>query len=149
MSLFTVQSCRDEEHPSMSGNRLIPFETEEKTSDQYVLFCSLGHDKSKCPGCIIFNGQPIHVDCQGAGNVCNKAALVSLTNIGNSLYATTLDTIGFTNLDYLNMPSRSFSLETEPGVYTYLNIPAQLVYRDTATLQFTFAGLSFTNRPLY
>ena len=35
------------------------------------------------------------------------------------------------------------------GVYFYLNIPAQLVYRDSATLQFTFTGLSFTGRPLY
>jgi len=31
----------------------------------------------------------------------------------------------------------------------FLNIPAQLVCRDTATKQFTFTGLSFTDRPLY
>lgn len=92
----------------------------------------------------------IHVDCQGVGDACTKASNVSLSyDIDNNLIATTVDTFGFTNLDYLNMPSRSFSLETEPGVYTYLNIPAQLVYRDTSTMQFTFTGLSFTNRPLY
>ncbi len=47
------------------------------------------------------------------------------------------------------MPSRSFALEIDEGVYSYLNIPAQLVYRDQATRQFTFTGLSFTGRPLY
>ncbi|MBP5563722.1 MAG: hypothetical protein J6X51_06780 [Bacteroidales bacterium] len=74
---------------------------------------------------------------------------MSLISTGSSLYATTVDTVGFTNLDYLNMPSRSFSLEVNPGVYSYLNIPAQLVYRDSTTQQFTFTGLSFTDRPLY
>ncbi|MCR4873788.1 MAG: hypothetical protein K5885_09630 [Bacteroidales bacterium] len=60
-----------------------------------------------------------------------------------------MDTFGLTDLDVLNMPSRSFALEIDEGVYSYLNIPAQLVYRDSATLQFTFTGLSFTGRPLY
>lgn len=63
--------------------------------------------------------------------------------------ASTLDTFGLTNLDILNMPARSLSLEIDEGVYSYLNIPAQLVYRDTATQQFTFTGLSFTSKPLY
>jgi hypothetical protein len=31
----------------------------------------------------------------------------------------------------------------------YLNIPEQLVFRDTATLQFTFTGLFFTDAPEY
>ncbi len=35
------------------------------------------------------------------------------------------------------------------GVYSYLNIPAQLVYRDPATLQFTFTGLFFSNTAAY
>jgi hypothetical protein len=74
---------------------------------------------------------------------------VSLTSTGTSLYATTVDTFGFTDLDVLNMPSRSFSLEIDEGEYTYLNIPAQLVFRDTATQQFTFSGLFFTTVPEY
>ncbi len=98
----------------------------------------------------MINGKIVHVDCQGEGHACNKSSNVALSYaLDNNLIATTLDTFGFTTLDILNMPSRSFSLEVEPGIYSYLNIPAQLVYRDTATLQFTFTGLSFTNRPLY
>ena len=95
------------------------------------------------------DGHMIHVDCQGAGEMCRKASRVSLISTDTTLYATTLDTIGFTDLDVLNMPSRSFSLEVDEGVYTYLNIPAQLVYRDTATKQFTFTGLSFSDGPEY
>lgn len=149
VSLFTIQSCREEVNSNWSNRRLIPLETGDKTSQQYVLFCSLGHDGSKCPGCVMFNGQAIHIDCQGAGNACNKASLVSLNSTGGSLSATTLDTFGFTNLDFLNMPEMSLSLEIGVGIYSYLNIPAQLVYRDTTTLQFTFTGLSFTDKPIY
>jgi hypothetical protein len=97
----------------------------------------------------MMDGHMVHVDCQGAGEMCRKASRVSLISTDTTLYATTLDTVGFTDLDILNMPSRSFSLEIDEGVYSYLNIPAQVVYRDNTTLQFTLTGLSFTGRPLY
>ena len=148
--LATAQSCRKESSNKHKCGHLIPLETNAKTGNQYLLVCFLGHDGSKCPGCLMINGKIVHVDCQGEGHACNKSSNVALSYaLDNNLIATTLDTFGFTTLDILNMPSRSFSLEVEPDVYSYLNIPAQLVYRDTATLQFTFTGLSFTNRPLY
>ena len=148
--LATVQSCRKELSQKQPIGYLIPVESNAKTGNQYVLFSFMGHDGSKCPGCLSFHGQLIHVDCQGEGSACRTSSIVSLSyDLDNNLIATTVDTFGFTNLDILNMPSRSFSLETGPGVYTYLNIPAQLVFRDTSTMQFTFTGLSFSNRPLY
>lgn len=146
---FLGSSCQNKTNSALSNNQLIPVNSQQKTENQYVIFCRMGHNGANCKGCIMMNGIPIHVDCQGAGNVCQKASCVSLTSTGTSMYATTLDTFGFTNLDYLNMPDLSLSLEVDEGVYTYLNIPAQLVYRDTTTLQFTFTGLSFTSRPLY
>lgn len=142
-------SCQKRDSASLSNNQMIPTNSQQKTNNQYVIFCNMGHDASTCKGCVMLDGVAFHVDCQGVGEACRKASCVSLISTGSDLYATTVDTFGFTNLDYLNMPSRSFSLEVEPDVYSYLNIPAQLVYRDTATLQFTFTGLSFTNRPLY
>lgn len=142
-------SCQKRDSSSLSNNQMIPTNFQQKTNNQYVIFCNMGHDGTNCKGCIAIDGVTYHVDCQGAGDACRKASCLSLTSTGSDLYATTLDTFGFTTLDILNMPSRSFSLEVEPDVYSYLNIPAQLVYRDTATLQFTFTGLSFTNRPLY
>ena len=130
--------------------KLIPVETSTKESNQYVMFCTMGHDGTNCKGCITMNGQTLHVDCQGAGNVCRKSSSIALSyDASNNLTACTLDTFGLTNLDIFNMPARSLSLEIDEGVYSYLNIPSQLVYRDTTTLQFTFTGLSFTSKPLY
>ena len=148
--LATTQSCRKEPLQKQQIGHLIPNETSEKTGNQYVLFCFLGHDGSKCPGCLLINGKWSHVDCQGVGSACNKVTSVALSyDIDNRLIATTLDTTGLTELDFLNMPEESYALEIAPGVYSYLNIPAQLVYRDTATQQFTFTGLSFSERALY
>jgi len=151
LMLATTLSCRKE---PMSHNQkigqLVPLGTNAKTENQYVLFFFMGHDASKCPGCLYVGGSLAHIDCQGVGSACRKASAVALTyDIDNNLIATTVDTFGLTDLDVLNMPSRSFALEIDEGVYSYLNIPAQLVYRDSVTLQFTFTGLSFTCRPLY
>ena len=131
-------------------DRLIPVESSTKESNQYVMFCTMGHDGNNCKGCITINGQTLHVDCQGAGNVCRKSSNIALSYDANSnLIASTLDTFGLTNLDIFNMPARSLSLEIDEGVYSYLNIPSQLVYRDTATQQFTFTGLFFSDRAAY
>lgn len=142
-------TCQKRQPTLLSDNKLIQLDSQEKAVNQYVMYCSMGHDKSTCKGCIMIDGVMRHVDCQGGGSMCRKASTVSLTSTDTSLYATTVDTFGFTDLDVLNMPSRSFSLEIDEGEYTYLNVPAQFVYRDTTTLQFTFTGLSFTDRPLY
>ena len=148
--LVAAQSCRKESSDKQQCGHLIPIETNAKTGNQYALFCFMGHDGNKCPGCLFIGGVAIHVDCQGTGSACNKASNITLSyDFDNNLIATTLDTFGLTSLDFLNMPARSFALEIDKDVYSYLNIPAQLVYRDTTTLQFTFTGLSFTDRPLY
>ena len=145
-----VHSCRKYDHSGQLENRLVPLRDDTKTANQYLTIYAMGHDGSKCPGCVMINGKIVHIDCQGEGHACLKTARISIQYGADSvLTASTLDTFGLTELDFLNMPNRSLSLEVDEGVYTYLNIPAQLVYRDTATLQFTFTGLSFTNRPLY
>ena len=148
--LLTVHSCRKENRAVLSENRLVPLKEEAKTGNQYWMICAMGHDGSKCPGCVMINGKMMHIDCQGEGHECQKATRILLQwSVDSVLSATTLDTFDLTNLDIFNMPARSLSLEIDEGVYSYLNIPSQLVYRDTTTLQFTFTGLSFTNRPLY
>lgn len=149
--LVLCVSCKERGHTMVSTtDRLIPVESSTKESNQYVMFCNVGHDGSNCKGCVMWNGQMLHIDCQGTGNVCRKSSSIALSyDASNNLTANTLDTFGLTNLDIFSMPARSLSLEIDEGVYSYLNIPSQLVYRDTATLQFTFTGLSFTSRPLY
>ena len=149
-TLLTIHSCRKENCAVMSENRLFQSSDGAKTDNQYWMICAIGHDGSKCPGCVTINGKRVHIDCQGEGHECQKATRILLQwSVDSVLSATTLDTFDLTNLDIFNMPARSLSLEIDEGVYSYLNIPSQLVYRDTTTLQFTFTGLSFTSRPLY
>ena len=47
------------------------------------------------------------------------------------------------------MPYRSLEYIDENNNRVYLNIPAQMVYRDSATRQFTFTGLFLTEGPEY
>ena len=147
---LSVHSCSKENHAGQQGSRLVPLRGGAKTENQYWMFCAMGHDGSRCPGCITINGKRVHIDCQGAGDACLKATRITLQySVDSVLTASTLDTFGLTNLNILNMPARSFSLEFNDGVYVYLNIPGQMVYRDATTQQFTFTGLSLTSSPLY
>ncbi len=69
--------------------------------------------------------------------------------MGTAITATTTDTFDLTSEDFFLMPDRSLDYVDEKGSHIFLNIPEQVVYRDTATLQFTFTGLFFTNTPAY
>ena len=85
----------------------------------------------------------------GEGNICRQATSVVLNQIGTAVTATTTDTFGLSSEDFFLMPDRSLEYVDEKGNHIFLNIPSQMVYRDTATLQFTFTGLSFSNTALY
>jgi hypothetical protein len=92
----------------------------------------------------------MHKDCQGHGNKCRKSSSVTLQQIGTDITATTTDTFGLTSEDFFLMPARSVYYYTgDNNNHVYRNIPEQRVYRDTATLQFTFTGLFLTNVPEY
>ena len=94
-------------------------------------------------------GQLVHVNCIGTGDDCLRTAAVQLQQVGTEISATTTDTFDLTSDDFFLMPDRSLSYTDEKNNRIFLNIPEQMVYRDTTSLQFTFTGLSFTNRPLY
>ena len=81
----------------LSENQMIPVVSQQKTNNQYVVFCNMGHDASTCKGCIAIDGVMYHVDCQGAGEACRKSSCMSLVSTGTSLYATTVDTFGLTS----------------------------------------------------
>lgn len=140
-------SCGD--RVPLEKNIIVATPTAEKTGTAYTMFVNIGHQASDCKNsCIVVNGISMHVDCQGAGNLCSTSAAVTLQQVGTAITATTTDTFGLTSLDYFNMPARSLSTG-EGGNSAYLNIPAQLVERDTATLQFTFTGLTYSAKPWY
>ena len=85
----------------------------------------------------------------GYGNVCRQLTSVALQQVGTAITATTTDTFDLTSEDFFLMPDRSLDYVDEKGSHIFLNIPEQMVYRDTATLQFTFTGLFFSDRAAY
>lgn len=149
IALFAFLGCQRETTINNStSNRVVVHSDGDKVGDQSILYVLVGHDGSKCPGCVFLNGQWSHVPCQGQGSECSSFASVCINTVGTVITATTTDTFGLTSLDFFNMPARSL-ITGEGGDNAYLNIPAQLVERDTATLQFTFTGLFYTRKPAY
>lgn len=141
-------SCADK--PQTWKNIIVVCSNGEKTgSENYTMFVNIGHQASDCKNsCVVVNGQSTHVDCQGFGHLCSASAAVTIQQVGTAIIATTTDTFGLTSMDFFNMPPRSLSTG-KTGSTAYLNIPPQLAERDTATLQFTFTGLFYTDKPAY
>ena len=83
------------------------------------------------------------------GDYCRFVARVTLDTVGTDIFATTLDTFDLTSEDFFMMPNRSLNYTDENNNRMYLNIPEQLMLRDTATQQFTFTGLFFSNTAAY
>lgn len=152
--LFTLMlSCQKEPRYSIAdlqSNIIMNNFNDSKSSQALTLVIDLGHDAKKCSGCILRDGQMIHLNCQGHGNACRVSTNVTLnTNVG-IMYVTTTDTFGLTDQSIFNMPDRSlYAGKDEKGNDLWLNIPAQLVYRDSTSLQFTFNGLFYSNTQHY
>ena len=141
---FTVTSCQKEDTPPIGKDRVIPVEAGSKESGPVLVFYA-GHDGNNCPGCVMLGGKLYHVECQGIGRKCAVSTSVSITQTGPAVTATTTDTFDLTTEDFFLMPDRSLDYEDEKGNHLYLNIPGQMVYRDTATQQFTFTGLFYSS----
>ena len=135
--------------PKQTDNYIVRTQDDSKTEQEFTIFVNMGHDAKNCNGCVMRHGRLIHVDCQGHGNACAASSRVTLYVGGSDIYAVTTDTFGLTDESFFNMPARSLYTEDEKGQPVYLNIPAQLVYRDSTTLQFTFTGLYYTESPDY
>jgi hypothetical protein len=114
----------------------------------------VGHDASECNySCVILNGIAGHADCQGFGEAC--VITIRLWPIGGQpkggTFSAVVDTVwSLTTEDFFNMPDRSLTvLDATSENQAYLNIPAQLVYLDSATHQFTFTGLFYSDKAAY
>jgi len=146
---FSCTKSNDKDNLVFS-NMVIQDLTDVKESGLYSLRVNVGHNSSDCKGaCIQINGTPTHVDCQGFGHCCQLLTSVSLAQMGTAITATTTDTFDLTSEDFFLMPDRSLNYTDEKGRRIFLNIPGQMVYRDTATLQFTFTGLFFSETAAY
>jgi len=124
--------------------------TQNSKSAAYQMFVRIGHSGRNCPGCVRRkDGSYVHIDCQGYGNQCTAYSQIYIIETGTSIFATTIDTLGLTSENFFAMPDRSLEYFDENNDKIYLNIPAQTVYRDTVTLQFTFTGLYFSSTAAY
>lgn len=155
LSLFLLlMSCQKTHN---QGDLVQHFPAVEKIIDSskspadYIINLQIGHSGENCPGCVCVNGKWIHLNCQGRGNLCELQSQITLTQVDENLFsATTTDSTELTDADLFNMPARSLFVELDKNKKeVWLNIPAQLVYRDSATLQFTFNGLYYSDRPVY
>lgn len=127
-----------------SLNRVVAIPSDRKTASITMFVLQIGHDGKNCPGCILNDGNLIHIDCMGDGHYCRLVSAVQLQQIGTTVTATTTDTFDLTTEDFFLMPDRSLNYTDENNKRIFLNIPRQMVYRDTATRQFTFTGLFFS-----
>ena len=156
LSLFAVTllvACekRDQADESYqhSNHRVVAIPSDGKTESTMLLFTEIGHDAKTCNGCVLVEGQLIHINCMGDGHYCAYSTAVQLQQIGATITATTTDTFDLTSEDFFLMPNRSLGFKDDKGNPVFLNIPGQMVYRDTATLQFTFTGLFYSTTAAY
>lgn len=150
LAAMLLGACEKEENQTATQgqtlNQMMALSDNTKTGNSTFLFAmSIGHSSKDCQGCVMVNGQTVHVNCMGQGNYCATIAAVQLQQVGTAITATTTDTFGLTSLDFFLMPDRSLGFKDDKGNQVFLNIPEQMVYRDTATLQFTFTGLFYSN----
>lgn len=154
IAALLLYACEKEDTQTVtheqSLNRVIALPDDGKTGNSTALLAmAIGHRSNDCKGCIMMNGHVFHIDCMGNGNYCATIAAVQLQQIGTDVTATTTDTFDLTSEDFFLMPDRSLNYTDEKGRRIFLNIPGQMVYRDTATLQFTFTGLFFSETAAY
>ena len=151
--MFSFFSCQktDEIQNTNHDSTAVLLDKKNANNITYLITIMMGHPASGCKGCVMMYGRLIHIDCMGEGNECVNSSTVNLVQIsGNNYTATALDSTALTNEDFFNMPSRSLFVEyDDKNNEVWLNIPAQLVYRDSVSRQFTFTGLYYSNSQIY
>ncbi len=151
--MFSFFSCQktDEIQNTNHDSTAVLLDKKDANNITYLITIMMGHPASGCKGCVMMYGRLIHIDCMGEGNECVNSSTVNLVQIsGNNYTATALDSTALTNEDFFNMPSRSLFVEyDDKNNEVWLNIPAQLVYRDSVSRQFTFTGLYYSNSQIY
>mgnify|MGYP003411699502 FL=1 len=147
LSLWTFSCQKEEENAPIAPNEAT-IANLTKGMQNGILTIRVGHSAKECNGCIPVGDKLVHVGCSGYGTLCEITARVSIIDNGLQVSAVTTDTFGLTTLDYFNMPARSLAVEDENEKY-YLNIPAQMLYRDSKTLQFTLTGLFYSAEAYY
>lgn len=154
LAVMLLGACEKEENLTatheQTRNCVIALPNDGKTGNSTYLFAlGVGHSGKDCKGCMMLDGHLVHINCIGAGDNCLRTAAVQLQQVGTEISATTTDTFDLTTDDFFLMPDRSLNYIDEKGNRIFLNIPEQLVYRDSVTMQFSFTGLFFSETAAY
>lgn len=168
IALTTMISCND--NPTNTGsiqqdennnatqimNNNEEGKAQSGASAVYKMKVKVGHEASMCsPGCIYINGRYFHLDCMGQGNKCTVTGTVKLTfetTVSDITYykGTTLYEYELTAEDYFLFPERSLWVYNEfTGTECWMNVPKQLLTRDSITNQFIFYGIYFTDKQVF
>lgn len=146
-------SCKEtKEEPNMRiKSKIVPVDTNNRMASLFQMTTYIGHPARGCNGCVYIDGEWVHVPCMGTGDVCAVSEVVSLEEEADGSYSiTTIDTTSLTSEPFFNMPDRSLCVQISFfGPSLWLNIPAQLVFRDPETGQFTFTGLFYSDYQYY
>ena len=113
---------------------------------------AIGHTAAQCNNsCVYDNGKYRHIDCMGFGQNCTQNQRLTLKSVGDgTYYATTLNADEITALDFFYMPDRSmYAGIDEKNLEIWINIPAQVSYKDKETKQFTYREVFITDQQFY
>ncbi len=148
--IVLLSSCQKKVEEDHHANYARLISSNEKTGSTYYLSLFMGHSAKDCTGCVLINGHWGHLDCMGSGHACSQSALVIIDDpIGSGYFtATTVDTSDFTCEEAFYMPDRSLS-STYFGMNCYMNIPAQVVERDSVNRRFIIKDITFSVYPIY
>lgn len=154
---FVMTACKqysstDDQGYFPSNYAIVNAESSKDFGKPVEITYSIGHTAQECSNsCITINGISGHVDCQNWGDACTIT--IRLWPIGGqpkgASFSALVDTVWeLTTEDFFLMPNRSLRVIDNPSE-EFLNIPEQLVFRDSVTHQFTFTGLFFSKEPEY
>lgn len=144
---LTITACSEKESQfqKTSEHTATLLASDSKQATNYFILAKCGHLAKDCNNsCTTSGGLIFHVDCTGAGNICDIAGYIAVTPMPNSNFyqAVTTGKGDFTGGDFFLMPDRSLAIE---GDEYFLNIPEQLIFRDSVSGQFTLNDLFYTN----
>lgn len=137
-------------------------ELEKKWKVSYTFTMSVGHSSPACGGvgdrCVNFSDfstYSCHITCWGIGTDCSHTVTIELgfRPSLNAQGSVTMDLINEQDIPSLNMPGRSFLIESDEGNDAYLNIPPQVVivnnFNSNDNVIYALSHCTVTNTPTY
>lgn len=149
------QEVQDLSTPSTANSGTLTCEDHDHGSLEKGIFTgkmAVGHNGSDCNySCVYTNGKFYHIECQSFGSVCSVNQKLTLKSVGDGTYfATTLNADEITALDFFSVPDRSMYVGLdEKNREIWINIPAQVSYKDKETKQLTYKEVFITDQQFY